>query len=207
MTHISGDVMKKIIIITFLILMTSFSLHAGKLTNIGMKIGYNSSTFGGKNLPGKGVSNVPGFTLGGFASYELSKKFSVQPEILLTTKGSRINTVGDIEQYNIFVYVEMPILAKYRLLQSGNFYLRGLCGPGFSLKALAMNDVGVLDNIRGIDCGLIAGAEVGLGRFSFELRYEFGLLNFDTSIDDADLKNKSISFLFGIAFVHQGSNS
>ena len=199
--------MKKIIIITFLILLISLNLHAGKITNIGMKIGYNSSTFAGKNLPGKGVSNVPGFTLGGFASYELSKNFSVQPEILLTTKGSKINTVGDIEQYNIFVYVEMPVLAKYRILQSRNFYMTGLCGPGFSLKALAMNDVGVLDNIRGFDLGVIAGAEIGLGRFSFELRYEFGILNFDTSSDDSDLKNKSLSFLFGVAFAHSGGNS
>ena len=54
--------------------MISFSLNAGKIANIGMKIGYNSSTFAGKNLPGKSVSDVPGFTLCGFASYELSRK-------------------------------------------------------------------------------------------------------------------------------------
>ena len=196
--------MKRMVSFILVTLILSFGLHAGNISDIGMKIGYNSSTFSGNNLPGKGVSDVPGFTLGGFASYEVSKKFSIQPEILLTTKGSRINTVGDIEQYNIFVYIEMPILAKYQLLKSKNFYMKGLCGPGISLKALARNDVGDLDNIRGYDLGLIVGAEVCLGRFSFEVRYELGMLNFDTSSDDADLKNTSLSFLFGIAFVHPG---
>jgi len=196
--------MKKITITVILVMIISLSLHAGMITDIGMKIGYNSSTFGGKNLPGKGVSNVPGFTIGGYTSYKIGGKLYIQPEIMLATKGSKINTVGDIEQYNIFVYVEMPILLKYRLIQTGNFHLSGLCGPGLSLKALAMNDVGVLDNIRGFDAGVIAGFEVGLGRFAFEIRYEQGLLNFDTNDDEADLKNQTLSFLINIAFVHTG---
>jgi len=28
-----------------------------------------------------------------------------------------------------------------------------------------MNDVGVLDNVRGFDAGVVAGVEAGLGRF------------------------------------------
>lgn len=198
--------MKKITTTIFLIVIISLSLHAGKITDIGMKIGYSSSVFSGKELPGKGVKNVPGFTIGGFATYGLNSKLSLQPEILLTTKGSKINTVGDIEQYNIFVYVEMPVLVKYYLVNNGTFHLSGVLGPYFSMKALAMNDVGVLDNIRGFDTGIVAGAELGLGRFSFEIRYEQGLLNFDTSTDDANLKNQTLSFMINIAFIHAGGN-
>jgi len=199
--------MKRTSIVILLSLIIPLSLNAGTITDIGMKIGYNSSSFGGKNLPGKGVSDVPGFTIGGFANYELNRKFFIQPEILLTTKGSKINTVGDIEQYNIFVYVEMPVLAKYFLVNIGHFHLSGILGPSFSLKALAMNDVGVLDNVRGFDAGVVAGVEAGLGRFSLEIRYEKGLINFDTSSDDANLKNQTFSFLINVAFIHTGGNS
>ncbi len=199
--------MKKITITIFLIMIISLSLHAGNITDIGMKIGYSSSVFSGKELPGKGVKHVPGFTIGGFATYGLNRNLSIQPELFLATKGSKINTVGDIEQYNIFVYVEMPILAKYFLVNNSKFHLSGVLGPYFSMKALAMNDVGVLDNIRGFDSGIVAGVEVGIGRFAFEIRYEQGLVNFDTNTDDADLKNQTLSFIINIAFIYAGGKS
>lgn len=197
--------MKKFIIL-FVYLISSSLLCAGNLYDIGMKIGYTSSSFSGKELPGKGVSNVPGFILGGFARYGFSEKISLQSEILLGTKGSKINTVGDIEQYNVFVYIEMPILLKYKILGRNGFMINGLFGSSVNVKALAINDIGVLENIRDFDAGLIAGAEVQSGRFSFELRYEQGLINFDTS-GDSVLKNRSISFVVGITFVHIGGES
>ena len=61
-----------------------------------------------------------------------------------------LNTVGDVEQANIFVYIEMPLLVKYGLLKEKKLEPNIFCGPAVSIKTLAMNDVGVLDNINGI---------------------------------------------------------
>lgn len=196
--------MKKFMIVLLLILFTYFVLNAGEITSTGLKIGYNCSIFTGSDIPGKSVSTIPGFAVGGFISYCINEKFYIQPEILLTTKGSMINTIGDIEQANVFIYLEMPLLTKMKFLPNVKMRPNVFAGPALSLKTLAINDVGVLDDINGFDCGFIIGAGVDYGRISFELRYERGFLNFDKSADDIDLKNQTISILFGIAFYSAG---
>lgn len=196
--------MKKIMIITSLILIFSVNIQAGNFSEIGLKIGYNSSKFIGKDIPGKGVSNLPGFALGAFVSYNFNNKFSIQPELLFTTKGSRINTIGDINLYNFFIYLEMPILAKMRFLSGGKIQPNIFCGPGLSIKTIAINDVGVLEDINGFDCGFIVGAGIEYQRLSIDLRYEIGMVNFDKSADDIDLKNQTVSFLIGFTFNRSG---
>ena len=80
------------------------------------------------------------------------------------------------------------------------------CGPALNLNALAMNSVGVLDNINRFDLGLIIGSGLSYRRISFDIRYDRGLIDFDNSADDIDLKNQTISFLLGIAFYASGGN-
>ena len=187
--------------VLILLLCSYLILNAGGIAATGLRIGYNSSTFSGEDIPGKDVRSIPGFTVGGFVSFEYNEKLLFQPEVLLTTKGSMINTIGDIEQANIFVYLEMPLLVKMKFLPTAKLKPNIFAGPTFNLKTLAINDVGVLDDINGLDCGFVAGAGVDYGRISFEFRYEKGLMNFDKSADDIDLKNQTISFLFGITFI------
>lgn len=196
--------MKRIMIILLLILFSYFILNAGEITVTGLRIGYNSSKFTGNDTPGKVLNNIPGFTIGGFVSYDYNKRISFQPEILLTTKGSMINTIGDIEQANIFIYLEMPLLAKMRFLPNAKIHPSVFAGPAFGLKTLAINDVGVLDDINGFDCGFIVGTGLDYHRVSFEIRYEKGLINFDKSADNIDLKNQTISLIFGISFYTSG---
>ncbi len=198
--------MKKIMIILLLITCYYFKINAGEISETGLRIGYNISKFIGNDTPGKSVRNIPGFTLGGSVTYKINEKFSFQPEILLATKGSFINTIGDIEQVNVFVYLEMPLLAKIKFLPEAKINPFIFCGPALSMNALAMNSVGVLDNINGFDLGLIIGSGLSYHRISFDIRYERGLINFDNSAEDIDLKNQTISFLFGIAFYTSGGN-
>ena len=196
--------MKKIIIVALLISFSYLILNAGGNTATGLRIGYNSSKFTGKDTPGKAVRNIPGFAIGGFISFDLNKKFTVQPEILLTTKGCLINTIGDIEQANVFIYLEIPILVKMKFLPNAKLKPFIFGGPAISLNTLAINDVGVLDDIKKFDCGFIVGAGVDYRRISFDIRYEKGLINFDEYAGNIDLKNQTISFLLGIPFYING---
>ena len=149
---------------------------------------------------------LPTDDAGWTVTYKINEKFSFQSEILLATKGSFINTIGDIEQANIFVYIEMPLLAKMKFLPEAKINPFIFCGPALSLNALAMNSVGVLDSINGFDLGLIIGSGLSYRRISFDIRYDRGLIDFDNSADDIDLKNQTISFLLGIAFYASGGN-
>ena len=192
--------MRKISIVISVLLFISSMLFAGEFTSRGIKLGYNSSKFVGKELPGKGVSSIPGFSLGGFLNYKIKNNFSIQPEMFITSKGSNINTVGDINLHNVFLYFEIPVLAKMSFPAMKGITPNIFCGPAIAFKCLVMNDTGFLDDIRSTDFGLVLGAGIEFWKISMDVRYNRGLINFDKSDEDINLKNSAILFLIGYSF-------
>lgn len=192
--------MKRTKIVTFLFFFLSSNLIAGEFSGLGLKLGYNSSIFSGKDIPGKGVSSQPGLILGGFVSYKLNDLLSLQQEVLFTTKGSKINIIGDIYLSNTFVYLELPFLAKATFLRE--YWLRPniYVGPAVAVLITAFNDRYFLDDIRSFDLGFVIGVSFEVWRVSLDFRLTKGLLNFDESADDINLKNQTISALIGYAF-------
>jgi len=192
--------MKKITFIVSIIIFCVSTLSAGEFLNTGMKLGLNYSKFIGKDIPGKGTSFIPGFSLGGFLNYKLNDRFSFQPEVLITTKGSLINTIGDINLHNVFIYYEMPFLVKIAFPR--NIGLRPVlfCGPVVDVTCLTINDTDFPDDIRKIDLGFVLDAGIEFSKISLDIRYNQGLLNFDKSADDISLKNSTISFIVGFSF-------
>lgn len=192
--------MKKILTMIFSILILASSSIAGEFSSRGMKIGINSAKVIGKDTPGKGVSAMPGFAIGGFFSYQFNEKFAVQPEIFFTTKGTKINTIGDLELVNMFVYFEFPVLTKMTFYSERRVKPTIFAGPALALKYFALNNTGVLEDIRSTDFGFIFGAGVEFWKLSLDVRYNRGMVNFDKSEDDIDLKNQAISFMIGYSF-------
>jgi len=192
--------MKRIKIIFLLFFFLSARLIAGEFSGWGLKLGYNSSIFTGEDIPGKGVRSQPGLMFGGFISYKLNDLLSLQQEVLFTTKGAKINTIGDIYLNNTFVYLELPFLAKATFLKDywlrPNIYL----GPAVDVLITAFNDNYFLDDIRSFDLEIVLGAGFEFWRVSLDFRFTKGLLNFDESADDINLKNQTISALIGYAF-------
>jgi hypothetical protein len=144
-------------IIFFLLFSTSF---AAEFSGIGLKLGYNSSTFSGNDIPGKGVSSQEGLAIGGFFGFKINNRFSLQQEVLFTTKGAKINTIGDVYLSNLFMYFEFPLLAKMTFRPEQTFRLLVFLGPAFSINIMAVNDTAILEDIRGIDFGIILGAGI-----------------------------------------------
>ena len=192
--------MKKSTIIIPLILLFTSTLLAGEFSSRGMKIGINSANVVGKDTPGKAVSVMPGFAIGGFFSYNFNEKFSIQPEFFFTTKGTKINTIGDLELVNMFIYFEFPVLAKMTFYSERQIKPNIFAGPALAFKYFALNNTGILEDIRSTDFGLIFGAGVEFWKLSLDVRYNRGLVNFDKSEDDIDLKNQAISFMVGYSF-------
>lgn len=175
-------------------------VFGGEFSSTGMKLGLNYSKFTGDDTPGKKVSSIPGFAIGGFLSYKFTDTFSAYQELYITTKGSCINTVGEINQYNVFVYVQIPLLAKMTFFPENKFKPVILCGPALSIKTIAMNDTGMLENIKSVDWGILVRAGIEYWKASFEFSYDRSLSNFDQSDDNIDLKNQTISFIVGYSF-------
>jgi hypothetical protein len=192
--------MRKAIIFPISFFLFASTLIAGDFNGIGIKLGYNSSIFTGNDIPGKGVHSQAGFAFGGFACYNISNEFSLQQEALITTKGAKINTVGDVYLSNIFIYFELPLLAKMTFRSEHQLKPYIYLGPAFGITIMAINNVGVLDDIKGSDFGVILGAGIEVWKVSLDIRLNNGLVNFDRSADDIDLKNRTFSILMGFAF-------
>jgi len=104
--------MRKTNIFPIIFILITANTLAGEFDGIGIKLGRNSSIFTGADIPGKGVKSLVGLTLGGFVNYKISNRLSLQQEAYLTTKGAKINIISDIYLSNIFMYFELPLLAK-----------------------------------------------------------------------------------------------
>ncbi len=185
--------------IIIIIIFTSF-VFGGEFSSTGIKLGLNYSKFTGADTPGKEVSNIPGFAIGGFLTYKINNTFSAQQELFITTKGCRVNTIGDIYQNNLFIYIQMPILAKMTFFPEKQLKPILQCGPSFGVNVLAMNFTGMLEDIRRLDYGLILRAGIEYWKISCDLSYDWSISNFDQSAEDIDLKNQTVSFLVGYSF-------
>jgi hypothetical protein len=192
--------MQKILVSITLCILFNSSLVAGEFTSIGIKVGYNSSTFAGNDIPGKGVSAQGGAAIGGFVGYTFNQRFSLRQEVLITIKGAKINTIGDVYLTNLFIYFELPLLAKMTFLSEHRVQPNIFIGPAFGLTIMATNDVAVLEDIRSYDIGIVFGAGIDVWRFSVDVRFNIGLVNFDLSDDNIDLKNRTFSSMVGFAF-------
>ena len=186
-----------ILVLSFII---PFALNAEAYLSKGINFGFNGSSFTGKDIPGKGIGYIPGLTFGFFVNYETSSRFSLQSELLFTTKGSRINTVGDAYLNNVFTYIEIPVLAKWTFATEKKWRPYFLVGPYLDIKLLVFNEVGFPEDFRTIDLGLILGAGIRFNKITFGLRYSHGFLNFDQSEENIDLKNQTISVVIGFSF-------
>lgn len=170
----------------------------------GLIIGYNSSTFIGKDKPGKKIKPIPGFYLGGNALYPLNKRLSLSSGLALTSKGTIINTLSDIDEYLIYLYLDMPIMLKM------NFFSGKMLSPYFNLggcadyRILAISaNGGPLYDIHKIDLCAVTAAGVDISRLSFEIRYNCGITKFDNSEFHTDLRHSTLSVLVAFRFTNK----
>jgi len=139
--------MKKKLLSIFL-LISSYAFSQSNIT-FGVKAGINLSSLNG-DYPdtSSDVSDSKskiGFHLGGFAEYEINDKFSLQPELLISTQGGKFeirdnynnSTYGDyyesFTQTTKLTYLNLPIMLKYEIIEN----LKIEFGPqiGYTLSA------------------------------------------------------------------------
>jgi hypothetical protein len=183
-----------------------------EITGFGIKAGVALANIFGRDVYDQRFR--VGFSYGVFMTYGFGRAFAVQPELLFVMKGSRyINGTGSdaYRETMSLEYIELPILAKYSLPLSRAFKVHVFAGPAPALNIRARVDarfagesqVEALDNVRGVDIGLAAGAgievPVGRGRITFDARYTAGLTTLSKEAGD-EIRNGAVSFLLGYVF-------
>jgi len=92
--------MKKIILLLTAVLFVTLSTNAqDSSTNFGVKAGPNFSKYSGPLFDAE-FKWIVGFYVGGFANFSISERFKIQPELLLSTQGSRLQ-VRDISIFDV----------------------------------------------------------------------------------------------------------
>lgn len=147
-----------------------------------------------------------GYNIGGFAEIGLSKKLTLQPEVVFnqysTTLDSNYksiyqNVISSNQSKVKLNYLSIPLLLDYKFL--GPIHLQA--GPQFAI--LMNHDKNFLQNgadaFKKGDFSLVAGAQVKLANLRISGRYIVGLSNIN-DIDNQDKwKNQVVQLSLGIA--------
>ena len=130
--------------------------------------------------------------------------FSLRPELYVSTKGARLNTVlGDygLGPSKVFglTYVQMPILAQLRTAPGDALrpHLFGGLSVGTLLGCeLQEEDCGDIEPIghRTVDVGVVVGGELGWRDLGIGARYEAGVRAMEASMEGSEIYNGVLSF-------------
>lgn len=158
----------------------------------GIKAGANFSNFTGGDFDAVKKKAIVGFHGGGFLNFAFGA-LSLQPEVLVSTQGARIDSANKSYDWKL-TYVTVPVLLKYRT--ASGFYLEAGPQVGFKLSE-SVTDEAIDDFAKGLDLSAAAGlgfqTKGGLG---IGARYLVGLSkvgDFDPSENiDPDFKNSVI---------------
>lgn len=158
-----------------------------------------------------------GLNAGLFFKVPFTEFFAIQPEILYSSKGSKVtydNWLQGSGEYRFNLnYIEVPMLAVFNLGPHFNLH----AGPYASFLASAnikdMRDDGTIadandlnaDNFNRFDYGLSGGAALEFSNFTVGARYNYGLKEVGESGNLSgelvrDSKNSVASFYIGFGF-------
>jgi hypothetical protein len=152
---------------------------------------------------------ILGLAAGAFVVWPVTERLDVQPEVLYSRKGVEIGQPPAKVKAELD-YLEIPVIARYRLRSVGGAPLRVFGGPsfGFRLRAREKARFGgetmerdISEEIERFDLGLVGGAGVEIGRIVIDGRYTWGVADIDSEKeDDVKVRNRVISVMGGFRF-------
>jgi hypothetical protein len=86
----------------------------------GIKVGYSTSKFTGSAITNSNHYRMPGINIGGILNKPF-RKFDLQSELLISTKGYQINSIGDTYISNLLIYIDLPLLIKKKTFARNDF--------------------------------------------------------------------------------------
>ncbi|NNT72077.1 PorT family protein [Flavobacterium sp. IMCC34852] len=178
--------MKKAIVI----LMVLFGLNvvSAQTLKFGLKAGANFATLEGNNVEG---STYTSFHFGALLEVKLLENLSLQPELVYSSQGTKINEAAfDDINYN---YLTVPVLAKFYLTKNK---LSFEAGPQFSFLV----NENVADQFEGetFDFAIAGGLGYNITEhFLIQARYVAGLTEANRS---AEVRNRTIQLSLGYRF-------
>lgn len=160
----------------------------------GAKAGLNLANIGGDDA-GDTDMRV-GFHVGGYLNFGISDAFSIQPELLFNSVGTKF-TDGDGDVSYALNYISVPVMFKYNVTETFNIQ----AGPQLGILASAKakfdgGDADIKDQFKSTDFGFNLGLGLDFGKFNAAARYSLGLSSI-VDTDNVDVKNNVIQISVG----------
>ena len=139
-----------------------------------------------------------GVAIGGFSTWRFTDQLALQSEFYLASKGANFEDLGGENIDENYLYVEVPLMARFDLALDDVFHVYGVAGPSFGYlldaKARDKDELNLFDVAA--NAGIGADMKVGSNLISLDVRYSFGLLD-TVDHEDSTGKNRVLSFLLG----------
>ena len=139
------------------------------------------------DLPGAGTALRVGYAVGGFLAIRFDNGLSVQPEVLFTQKGVRLDLGQDTVAADLKFkvdYLDVPVLARYTFGKGVRGYV--FAGPSFDFKlsAKAESDIAgesdeedFSEELEDFEFAIVFGGGIEFGPLLLEARWSEGLTN------------------------------
>lgn len=195
--------MKKIILVTVAFLGFCFANAQDKKDmSYGVKGGLNISSITNSDVEEMESSSLVGFHIGLFGEFMIADKFAIQPELLYSTQGVKLERYGEKADLKVD-YINIPVMAKYYVAK--DFSLEFGPQVGFLVSAELKYDevsVDIDDSTKSTDFSLNFGAGYNIGDFALGARYNLGLtrLQKDLEVGESDSKNSVFQISLGYKF-------
>ncbi|WP_017498546.1 porin family protein [Flavobacterium sp. WG21] len=168
-----------------LFLTASFGMLHAQNNNVnpeyGIKGGFNMSNLYSSDANDENI--LYGFNAGLYATLPISDFIAIQPEILFTTKGAKLeynNALASGESKFRLNYIEVPLLVRVNITRNFNIHAGGYASYLVSSKVTGRGDFNFeqeidTNDLNKFDAGLSAGVGVDFDPISIGLRYNYGL--------------------------------
>lgn len=197
--------MKKILLSILVVVLLSFSVAEAQKTgtHFGLKVGVNSTNFGGD----EDTKTRFGYHVGPYLSIGVTDRFAIQPELLYSTQGAEV-TANNVSRKQDLSYINMPIMAKIYVANGFNIQVGPYVGVLLDFDSHSDdNSASVKVDYKGYDFGIGLGLAYELpGGFNFGGRYNFGLADVSdidagtTGIEIDARTNQVLQFFLGFTF-------
>ena len=225
MSRIAGAAVSIMVLSSAFIPSVASAQRAGDMT-IGVMAGVNYSTVN-QDPESSDVSfgYKAGFVGGVFLGVQVNDWFSIEPEVLFSQKGAKVNGKGNNSSLEGSVrinYIEVPVLAKFWFPVSDPgvkpFIFAGpevefkvsCTAEGAILAVTGSTDCDKTDNeinLKSTDFGVTGGAGVnfraGGQDVRLDARYTFGLTDINdssASTDQREIKNRAFAVTVGLGW-------
>jgi hypothetical protein len=156
---------------------------------------------------GPSLDNRIGVVGGVFVTLPLVSRFDLEVDALYAMKGATLKAQGVGSTLEVD-YFEVPVLARYRLGGTHQFYIGAGPSMGVRLRARARTDFGaateeldVADQVESLDYGVAMGAGLTIKSIVIDGRYTLGLRDIDKDKTDTTRTfNRAIALTAGVRF-------